>query len=80
MDDLVENHVVMSTAVMQVDIVSHALVGLGPVLCFLAALLYLDSYKLVPIRTVITIVACGLVGGWRLLFRERLSDRNRGNR
>jgi RsiW-degrading membrane proteinase PrsW (M82 family) len=45
---------------MQVDIVSHALVGLAPVLCFLAALLYLDSYKLVPLRTVIAIVACGL--------------------
>ena len=29
-------------------------------LCFLAALLYLDSYKLVPLRSVIAVVACGL--------------------
>ncbi len=29
-------------------------------LCFLAALLYLDSYKLVSMRAVIAIVACGL--------------------
>jgi protease PrsW len=42
----------------------HALVGLLPVLTFLAALLYLDSYKLVNLRTVIAVVACGaLVAG-----------------
>src|SRR5271166_803581 len=45
---------------MPADIVSHALVGVAPVLCFLAALLYLDSYKLVSMRAVIAIVACGL--------------------
>jgi len=39
----------------------HALVGLLPVLTFLAALLYLDSYKLVKLRGVITVVACGAV-------------------
>jgi RsiW-degrading membrane proteinase PrsW (M82 family) len=36
-----------------------ALVGLLPVACFLAALLYLDSYKLVKLRTVIAVVFCG---------------------
>ena len=36
------------------------LVGLLPVLCFLAALLYLDSYKLMSLRLVIAIVACGV--------------------
>jgi RsiW-degrading membrane proteinase PrsW (M82 family) len=46
---------------MPADFVSHALVGLAPVLCFLAALLYLDSYKLVSMRAVIAVVACGLV-------------------
>jgi protease PrsW len=37
-----------------------ALVGVLPVLCFLAALLYLDGYKLVKLRTVIAVVACGV--------------------
>src|SRR5271155_5514777 len=46
---------------MPAEVVSHAIVGLGPVLCFLAVLLYLDSYKLVSIRAVIAVVACGLV-------------------
>jgi RsiW-degrading membrane proteinase PrsW (M82 family) len=46
---------------MPADVFSHALAGLGPVLCFLAALLYLDSYKLVSMRAVIAVVACGLV-------------------
>jgi RsiW-degrading membrane proteinase PrsW (M82 family) len=40
---------------------SHALVGLLPVLTFLATLLYLDSYKLVKLRAVIAVVACGAV-------------------
>jgi RsiW-degrading membrane proteinase PrsW (M82 family) len=35
------------------------LVGLLPVLSFLAALLYLDSYKLVKLRAVVTVVAGG---------------------
>jgi protease PrsW len=39
----------------------HALVGLLPVLCFLAALLYLDSYKLVKLRVVVAVVAAGAV-------------------
>lgn len=39
----------------------HALVGLLPVLTFLAALLYLDSYKLVKLRAVIAVVVCGAV-------------------
>jgi len=49
---------------MSASILEAALVGLLPVLGFLAALLYLDSYKLVKLRAVITIVACGsLVAG-----------------
>jgi len=39
----------------------HLLVGLAPVLCFLAALLYLDSYQLVSLRLVIAVVGCGVV-------------------
>ena len=41
------------------EFVLPALVGLLPVLCFLAALLYLDSYKLVSLRVVVAIVAVG---------------------
>jgi RsiW-degrading membrane proteinase PrsW (M82 family) len=38
-----------------------ALVALLPVLCFLATLLYLDSYKLVRLQAVIAVVAAGAV-------------------
>jgi len=37
----------------------HLLLGLLPVSCFLAVLVYLDSYKLVPIRLVLTVIALG---------------------
>ncbi len=60
---------------MPADIVSHMLVGLAPVLCFLAALLYLDSYKLVKLRAVIGIVACGaLVAGGGYLLNAAVLD------
>jgi len=56
------------------DLALPALVGLLPVATFLAALLYLDSYKLVKISTVVAVVACGaavagagyLVNAWTL--------------
>src|SRR6202165_5528404 len=49
---------------MSANILEAALVGLLPVLGFLAALLYLDSYKLVKLRAIITIVAAGaLIAG-----------------
>lgn len=41
--------------------VSDALIGLTPVLAFLAALVYLDSYKLVALRLVIGVVVLGLL-------------------
>ena len=44
---------------MTADFVIHALLGLLPVCCFLAALVYLDSYKLVPIRWVLAVIALG---------------------
>ena len=37
------------------------LVGLLPVICFLAVLLFLDSYKLVRLPVVVAIVCCGVV-------------------
>lgn len=44
---------------MSVNLASHAMLGLLPVLCFLAALVYLDSYKLVSIRWVLGAIAAG---------------------
>jgi RsiW-degrading membrane proteinase PrsW (M82 family) len=62
------------------DVVVDALVGLLPVLGFLAALVWLDSYKLVSVRLVVTVmvwgvlaaVACYLVNG-ALIPRTGLS-------
>jgi RsiW-degrading membrane proteinase PrsW (M82 family) len=59
---------------MSFDFVLPALVGLLPVGSFLAALLYLDSYKLVKLNAVIAIVVCGaavagacyIVNAWAL--------------
>lgn len=45
---------------MPVEILLHALVSLLPVLGFLTALVYLDSYKLVTLRAVIAVVASGV--------------------
>jgi RsiW-degrading membrane proteinase PrsW (M82 family) len=38
-----------------------ALIGILPVLAFLAALLYLDSYKLLTLRAVLAVVLCGVL-------------------
>src|SRR3977135_1026199 len=46
---------------MSARLIVPALVALLPVLCFLAALLYLDSYKLVKLQSVIAVVTCGAV-------------------
>ena len=45
---------------MSTDILLHVAVGTAPVVCFLATLLYLDSYKLVSMRAVVAVVACGV--------------------
>ena len=45
------------------NFVVHALVGLLPVCCFLGALMFLDSYKLVPIRWVLGVIGLGCVAG-----------------
>ena len=39
----------------------HTLLGLLPVCCFLAALVYLDSYKLVPMRWILGAIGLGCV-------------------
>ena len=44
---------------MTLDFVLHAVLGLLPVCCFLAALVYLDSYKLIPLRWVIGVILLG---------------------
>lgn len=43
------------------DFLLHALLGLLPVCCFLAALMYLDSYKLIPMRWVLGVIGLGCV-------------------
>lgn len=48
---------------MTADFVLHALLGLLPVCCFLAALVYLDSYKLVPLRWVVGTIFLGCATG-----------------
>lgn len=44
---------------MNADFILHALLGLLPVCCFLAALVFLDSYKLVSMRWVVSVIALG---------------------
>ena len=44
-----------------IGILLHIVIGVLPVLGFLAALLYLDSYKLVTMRVVISVVGAGFV-------------------
>lgn len=48
---------------MTVEFVIHTLLGLLPVCCFLAALVYLDSYKLIPMRWILGTIALGLGAG-----------------
>ena len=45
------------------DLAVHALVGLLPVCCFLGALVYLDSYKLTPMRWVLITIGLGAAMG-----------------
>ena len=44
---------------MPIDLALHALLGLLPVCCFLAVLVYLDSYKLVALRWVLGAILMG---------------------
>ena len=44
---------------MSADFALHALLGLLPVCCFLAALMYLDSYKLIPMRWILGTILLG---------------------
>ncbi len=48
---------------MSAGVLASALVGLLPVVSFLAALVYFDSYKLVRLRTVVAAVASGILAG-----------------
>ena len=45
------------------DLAVHALVGMLPVCCFLAALVFLDSYKLVPMRWILSTIGLGAIAG-----------------
>ena len=46
---------------MFIEVFLPPLVGLLPVICFLAVLLFLDSYKLVRLPVVVAVVCCGVV-------------------
>jgi RsiW-degrading membrane proteinase PrsW (M82 family) len=46
------------------DIFIKGPVGLLPVLAFLAALVWMDSYKLVRLRTVLAVIAAGSLAAW----------------
>jgi len=48
---------------MSADFLIHAVLGLLPVCCFLAALMYLDSYKLIPMRWILGTIALGCAAG-----------------
>ena len=48
---------------MTADPLLHALMGLLPVCCFLAALVYLDSYELVPLKWVVGTIVLGCATG-----------------
>ncbi len=48
---------------MTFDLLLHALLGLLPVCCFLAALIFLDSYKLVPMRWILGTIGLGCIAG-----------------
>jgi len=53
---------------MPMSVFLPALVGLLPVLSFLAALLYLDSYKLVKLRAIVAVIACGALAAGASYF------------
>ncbi len=46
---------------MTTDLLIHLLLGLLPVCCFLAGLVYMDSYKLVPVRRVLKVILLGCI-------------------
>ena len=57
------------------NILAHALLGLLPVTCFLAALVYLDSYKLVSVRWVLgVIIVGGAIAGLSYFIHTTLLD------
>lgn len=60
---------------MTADFVVHALLGLLPVICFLTGLVYLDSYRLVPLRWVVgVIITGGLIVGVSYLVHAWLLE------
>ena len=53
---------------MPVDLLVRAPVGLLPVLIFLVALVWMDSYKLVRLRTVLVVIAVGGLTAWVSMY------------
>ncbi len=60
---------------MTANFVVHAVLGLLPVICFLTALVYLDSYKLVTLRWVVGIIVVGgVIAGASYLVNAALLE------
>jgi RsiW-degrading membrane proteinase PrsW (M82 family) len=60
---------------MTIILLARAMVGLLPVLALLAALLWLDSYKLVQLRSVLVVVGCGVIGAAAAYLVAEVLDR-----
>ena len=60
---------------MSADLITHALVGLLPVCCFLGVLVLMDSYKLVDVRWIIgTIFLSGIATGVAYFVHDSARD------
>jgi len=53
---------------MPIEILAKAPIGLMPVLIFLVVLVYMDSYKLVGLKTILWVIGLGAVTAWVALF------------
>lgn len=53
---------------MPAELLIRAPVGLLPVVIFLVALVWMDSYKLVRLRTVVTVIALGGLTAWLAMY------------
>ena len=53
---------------MSPDMLIRAPVGLLPVLIFLVVLVWMDSYKLVRLRTVLAVIVAGGLTAWAAMY------------
>lgn len=53
---------------MSIEILAKAPVGLLPVIIFLVVLVYMDSYKLVSLKTILWVIGLGALTAWSALY------------